>query len=194
MVKIARGALQTVVGVGLLCFLGISSSASELPQTEWNLETLARTHPNPESIARFLRDGVTPADDQDLFDRAEYWQTPEEFLMRRRGDCEDYALFSQALLARLGFEAFVFSLYGEGGYAHTVTVFKEKGRYQVLNQDRLIRFNAKTLEELASWIYPPWTWGAVVTRSGAQGRIIREIFKPLAGSPFLASRLIERSA
>lgn len=177
MAKIWRRVLQGIAGAGLSWIVVFPSSASEPSQGEWNLEAIVRSHPTPEAVARFLQDWATSASDQDLFGRNEYWQAPEEFLMRRRGDCEDYALLTQALLERLGFEAFVFSLYGERGYAHTVTVFKEKGHYHVLNQDRLVRFYAKSLEELASRIYPSWTWGAVAVQTRHQGRIVREIFK-----------------
>lgn len=137
---------------------------------------------------------MTPADDRDLFGRIEYWQSPEEFLTRRQGDCEDYALLTQALLERLGIEAYVFTLYGEKSYAHTVTVFKERGRYHVINQDHLIRLKAKTLEELASMIYPRWTWGAMAAQRGHQGRIIREVFKTSVANLIPTSELIDRSA
>lgn len=172
----------------------MTSSRAELSPREWNLATIARAHPTPESVAHFLRQNVALEEDSRLFGRVEYWQTPEEMLLRRKGDCEDYAILTQALLERLGFEAFVFSLYGRRGYAHTVTVFKDNGRYHVMNQDRLIRFNAKTLEEVASWMYPDWTWGAVAVQTGHRGRIVREIFKTSVGTQLVASKLIERSS
>lgn len=182
--KFWRGSLRVLMGVGLVCFFGVSSPASGPSPSEWNLETITRAYPTPESIAEFLRNQISFAEDRDLFGRSEYWQAPEEFLARRKGDCEDYAILTQALLKRLGFEAFVFSLYGERGYAHTVMVFKENGRYHVVNQDRLIRLQAKSLEELSDRLYSDWTWGAVVAQRGHQGRIICEIFKtPIETQP-----------
>ena len=182
------------LGIGLLCVAATFSFAFESTGFDSALEAILRSHPTPEAVAHFLRQNITSAEDSRLFGRAEYWQTPEEMLLRRKGDCEDYAILTQALLERLGFEAFVFSLYGERGYAHTVTVFKEKGHHHVINQDRLIRLKARTLEEVASWMYPDWTWGAVVTQRGHQGRIVREIFKTSVEAQLVASSLIERSA
>lgn len=156
----------------------VKNGYAESPLASPNsLDQVVETVNTPRAVARFMKEEFIFTEDPKPFGREDYWQAPEEFLVRRKGDCEDYALLTQALLERLGFEAFVFSLYGERGYAHTVTVFKEKGRYHLINQDRLIRLNAKTLEEVASRIYPYWTWGAVVAQRGHQGRIVREIFR-----------------
>lgn len=93
-----RRKLLIVLCSSYICFVGIPSFASEPPATEWNLERIARSYPTPELIARVLQKWMTPADDQGLFGQTEYWQAPEEFLARRQGDCEDYALFTQTLL------------------------------------------------------------------------------------------------
>ena len=79
------------------------------------------------------------------------------------------------LLARQGMRAFLFSLYGQRGYAHTVCVFVEDGRYNALNQDRLLRYRAVSLEELAGKLYRAWEWGAVAQRHGHRGRAVRVI-------------------
>ena len=155
-------------------------------QTPW-LETLSRTCPTPESLARFFQEQITFQEDIRLFGEVDYWQAPEEFLSRRAGDCEDYALLAQAVLRRLGFEAFVFSLYGENGYAHTVCVFTQDGRYDVINEDRLLRLEAGSLEEVATQLYPQWTWAAVAERSGTRGRGIRFIEHELKTSRHLST-------
>ena len=139
------------------------------------LASVARSCATPEQVARFLRDHVIFQEDMHLFGKADYWQAPEEFLARGRGDCEDYALLARALLSRQGVRAFVFSLYGESGYAHTVCVFMEGERYSVLNQDRLLHYRAASLEELAGKLYRAWEWGAVAERHGHRGRAVRII-------------------
>ena len=143
------------------------------------LQTLARAYPTPEQLANFLHKNVVFQDDVRLFGQVDYWQDPEELLDRREGDCEDYALLAQAVLLRQGVEAFVFSLYGEEGYAHTVCVFVDKGRYNVINQDRVVRYQARSLEDLATYLNPRWIWGAVAERMGHRGRAIREIHKSI---------------
>jgi predicted transglutaminase-like cysteine proteinase len=41
-------------------------------------------------IRQFLA-GCKYISDTDLFDKEEYWQPPEEFEQRKKGDCEDRA-------------------------------------------------------------------------------------------------------
>ncbi len=162
----------------LACALLLSGAAevsSDPARAENSMESAARACATPDQISRFLRENVLFQEDQSLFGQADYWQTPEELLARRKGDCEDYALLACDLLLRQGKEAFVFSLYGEKGYAHTVCVFVEGGRFSVLNQDRLVRYGASSLEELAGQLYSGWTWGAVAQRHGHRGRAARII-------------------
>ncbi len=156
----------------LMLILGMAPPAS--PQGG-RLEQIAQQCETPELLAVFLKERLTFRDDFLLFGREDYWQEPEEFLAQGAGDCEDYALLAEEVLKRQGREAFVLSLYGEGGYAHTVCVFIEEGAYHVLNQDRVIRAGAKNLEELADQLYPRWVWGAVARRAGTRGQAVRRI-------------------
>jgi transglutaminase-like putative cysteine protease len=140
------------------------------------LDQLAATYQTPGAIATFLREEFRFQRDEDLFGEVDRWQSPEEFLQRRTGDCEDYALLAQALLQRNGVEEFVFSLFGEEGYAHTVSVYRdEDGRYNVINEGKLRRYHAKTLEAVAAEINPAWTVGMIAEQDGTRGRIVREI-------------------
>ncbi len=113
--------------------------------------------------------------DRQLFGRDDYWQSPSETLRMGKGDCEDYALLAEALLRRQKIPAWVFSVYGPGGYAHTVCAFKENGRYNAINIDQLISYQAESLEELAGKIHPRWEWAAVAQRAGHRGKALRRI-------------------
>ena len=171
---------KTVLAAG---WLAIGLSLAAIPQVASSepsrpghiLQALAHACPTPEQLALFLHKNVVFQDDIRLFGQVDYWQDPEEFLDHRKGDCEDYALLAQAVLLQQGVEAFVFSLYGEQGYAHTVCVFVENGRYNVINQDRVVRYRAKSLADLATYLHPRWVWGAIAERVGHRGRAIREI-------------------
>lgn len=141
------------------------------------LDWVARSHPTPEQLARFLNTHLTFREDLPLFGQVDYWQSPEEVLSRGQGDCEDYASLATDLLGRQGVRSFLFSLYGKKGYAHTVCVFVESERYSVLNQDRLLRYRAASLEDLAGKLCRAWEWGAVAERHGHRGRAIRVIHR-----------------
>lgn len=146
--------------------------------SEFTLNHLAQTCSTPEALVRFLKETISFKEDPDLFGQPDYWQEPEEFLARRAGDCEDYAVLTQAILTLQGKEAFLLSLYGPQGYAHTVCVFIEGGRYNAINEDQLIRYRASSLQELATFISPVWSWAAVAEQVGHRGRAVRHIQNP----------------
>jgi len=148
------------------------------------LDALARRYQTPKAIASFLRSEFTFKQDWELFGQPERWQAPEEFLSRREGDCEDYAQLAKALLERNGYKAQVFSLFDDSGYAHTVAVYQdEDGRYNVINQDRLRRYRAKSFEKVASRLYPGWTYGGEAKQSGVVGKLVRRINNPRPAAP-----------
>ena len=143
------------------------------------VDQLASTYTSPEAVARFLQQDFTFTQDEELFGQEDYWQSPEEFVSRRRGDCEDYALLAQALLTRNGIRAYVVSLFGEDGYAHTVSVFLDgQGRYNAINQGTLRYYHAPSLEALASAINPSWTFGGIVEQDGTRARFVTELVNP----------------
>ncbi len=165
--------LSASLAAALFCVVAAPQAASEPGQAESPLDLVARSCSTPEQLARFLNAHLIFQEDLSLFGEADYWQAPEEVLVRGRGDCEDYALLADDLLKRQGRKSLVFSLYGPKGYAHTVCVFVEDGRYNLLNQDRLVRTGAASLEELAGKLCRDWEWGAVAERHGHRGRAVR---------------------
>ena len=64
--------------------------------------------------------------DQELFGKREYWQPPDEFEKIRKGDCEDFALWTWRQLLSMGYQArFVGGSAGRYGAGHAwVEVFK----------------------------------------------------------------------
>ncbi len=159
----------------LLCALPALLSAHEGRLTH-SLDDLARRYTTPTAVGAFLQQEFTFRRDEELFGQIEYWQSPLEFLQRRSGDCEDYALLARDLLLRNGMEAYVFSLFGTRGYAHTVCLFVDAdGRYNVINQATVVFYRAQSLEALAAQLYPEWTFGGIVEQEGTRGRLVREI-------------------
>lgn len=139
---------------------------------------LSSTLEGPKEIAKYLKENFKFKEDQDLFNTADYWQTPEEFLIRKQGDCEDYALFSEWMLKEKGLEAQVISFYGFDGFAHTVTVYKDGETFNVINEDRHYKYKAKSIEEALTRIHPFWTWGAVAKVRSHRGWMTKKIQNP----------------
>ena len=149
------------------------------PSTPALLDQLARTYTTPKAIAAFLHHGFTFQRDEELFGEADRWQAPEEFVARKTGDCEDYALLARALMRRNGIEAYVFSVFGKEGYAHTVCVFMDaRGRYHVIDGDTLRNLHVKSLDAVASWLYPAWTVGGIAEQVGAHGQMVEQLTNP----------------
>ncbi|MDO8730733.1 MAG: transglutaminase-like cysteine peptidase [Candidatus Omnitrophota bacterium] len=172
--------LSASLAVALFCVAAAPQAASDPGRAESPLETVAQSTSTPEQLARFLNARLIFQEDLALFGQTDYWQTPEEVLVRGRGDCEDYALLANDLLKRQGKKSFVFSLYGPRGYAHTVCVFVEGGRFNLMNQDRLIRTQAASLEELADELCRDWEWGAVAEQNGHRGRAVQIVRRETA--------------
>ena len=148
------------------------------------LAQLASTYTTPKAVATLLREEFTFKRDEELFGEADHWQSPEEFTKRKVGDCEDYALLAQAILRLNGIEAYVVSLFGQEGYAHTICVFKdERGRYNLIDVDKIRYPKAVSLQALASWLYPGWTSGGIVEQAGVRGRMVQPITNPHPVSP-----------
>jgi predicted transglutaminase-like cysteine proteinase len=150
-----------------------------IPAVESPVNQLAERYTTPKAIASFLKHEFVFRRDEAFFGEEDRWQAPEEFVARRIGDCEDYALLAKALLQRNGYEADVLSLFGEEGYAHTIAVYRdEDGRYNVINQAALKTYRAKSLEAALSAVNPSWTIAMVAEQDGPRGRSVRQISNP----------------
>lgn len=63
-----------------------------------------RTAPEREQLAAVndFFNGARFVDDRDLWQVADYWATPDEFLLRDAGDCEDFAIAKYFTLKAMG--------------------------------------------------------------------------------------------
>ncbi len=129
-----------------------------------SLQVLASQLNTPEAIAKYMWRHFQVESDRAQFGREEKWQSPEEFLTTRRGDCEDFALFAQQVLKLNGISSFLLNVYSDKT-AHTVCVFKEGGFYHVIDGTEVIRTKASSLDGLISEINPFWRESAIVRAS-----------------------------
>jgi Bacterial transglutaminase-like cysteine proteinase BTLCP len=67
--------------------------------------------------------------DKELFGKEDYWQPPDEFEKKRKGDCEDFALWTWRQLLHLGYDArFVGGSYGIYGRGHAWVEYFQDGK------------------------------------------------------------------
>jgi hypothetical protein len=146
----------------LLHIMSVAEAKAQPLDRSLSFQDLAFQLKTPETIARFLWENFAFEDDQRQFGKAEHWQSPEEFLKNHKGDCEDFARFAYEVFKLNGTTAFLLNVYGET-FGHTVCVFKENGKYQIIDGTEVRRYDAENLNDLAAQIYPFWETGAIVT-------------------------------
>jgi hypothetical protein len=81
-----------------------------------------------EEIRKFLIE-CEYVSDKELFDKEEYWQPPEDFENRKKGDCEDFAFWTWRQFMDLGYDArVVFGRHGRYGSGHAWVQFIQDGK------------------------------------------------------------------
>ena len=79
-------------------------------------------------VREFLT-GCKYVSDKELFGKNDYWQPPEEFEKRKKGDCEDFALWTWRQLLNMGYDArFVGGSCGRFGEGHGWVEYFEGGK------------------------------------------------------------------
>jgi hypothetical protein len=85
-----------------------------------------------QEVRKFLA-GCKYVSDEELFGKREYWQPPEEFEIRKKGDCEDFALWTWRQLLEMGYEArFIGGSAGRYGSGHAWVEYLQDGRWYLL--------------------------------------------------------------
>jgi Bacterial transglutaminase-like cysteine proteinase BTLCP len=71
--------------------------------------------------------------DKELFGKDEFWQPPEDFEKTRKGDCDDFALWTWRQFLALGYDArFVAGRHGRYGTGHAWVAFEKDGKHYLV--------------------------------------------------------------
>lgn len=84
-------------------------------------------------------------------DIGDYWQSPEETLERKAGDCEDFAFLNVAFLRVLGYNPRAMGLLYINGEGHAICLFMEGDYYSYFSNMILERTQVETMEELSNY-------------------------------------------
>ena len=83
-------------------------------------------------VRKFLI-GCEYVSDKELFGKNDYWQPPEEFEQRKKGDCEDFALWTWRQLMNMGYDArFIGGSCGRYGDGHAWVEYFRDGKCYLL--------------------------------------------------------------
>ena len=92
--------------------------------------------------------------DKEQFGKDEYWQPPEDFEKSRRGDCEDFSLWTWREFLAMGYDArFVVGRHGRYRVGHAWVTFKKDGKWYLVEPQ--FRFVGKTFPRLSTLRYEP---------------------------------------
>lgn len=79
-------------------------------------------------LRRFVA-GCTYVSDQKMFGQRDYWQPPEQFEQTKKGDCEDFALWSWRQLLQMNYPSrLVIGTAGRYGEGHAWVTFEKDGK------------------------------------------------------------------
>jgi hypothetical protein len=116
-------------------------------------------------VRRFLQT-CRYVSDMDQFGKRDHWMSPEEFERRRRGDCDDFALWTWRQLMHLGYSTrFVCGHSGRYGAGHAWVTFERDGRTFIV--ESLAAWIGATFPRLSTLRYHPRisvTWDGRVIR------------------------------
>ena len=119
---------------------------------------------SPEDYSRWLKKNIEYKKDEG----ADTWSEPEETLVRKYGDCEDFAFLNKAFLRVMGYKPEVLAVRrGTTGGNHAICVFKSGGSYLWFDNAKLKRTSASSLKEFGKYLARHYLCFRFVKISGA---------------------------
>ena len=100
-----------------------------------------------DAYIKWLEENVKYQEDED----GDVWLNEEKMLDKKKGDCEDYALLNIAFLRVFGYKPKLVIIKTSYG-GHAICVFEENGYYSWIDNNKLIRTEAKTFLEFSKYL------------------------------------------
>jgi len=123
------------------------------PMGRYVSQPLAVRCENVGDIRRFLMSCETVTDEEQ-FGKRDYWLPPEEFERCKKGDCDDFALWTWRQLLSMGYDArIVFGRAGRYGTGHAWVMYFEKGKCFLV--EPTFRVVGETMPRLSTIKYKP---------------------------------------
>ncbi|HEV3512641.1 MAG TPA: transglutaminase-like cysteine peptidase [Candidatus Sulfotelmatobacter sp.] len=126
---------------------------STFPMGRYISKPLSVRCQNIGDVRNFLL-GCKYVSDQELFGKRDYWQPPEDFEKQKKGDCEDFALWTWRQLLSMGYDArFIGGSAGRYGAGHAWVEYFQDGKCFLLEPQRCRV--GYTMPRLATLRYEP---------------------------------------
>lgn len=113
------------------------------------------TRPNPLMLQEYMRGNIKYSLEYEKDIESDYFQSPEETMRVKEGDCDDMAILTNNILTKWGYKSKVyFLIFKELTEGHAVTVFKGVVGYNMFD-NQFLRYTLKqTPIECIKELYP----------------------------------------
>lgn len=109
----------------------------------------------------------------------DYWQSAEETMNLRQGDCEDFAILAQAILGRLGINSQIAIVKFKGlNQSHAICIWQENGFYNFISNQTLIQTKAGSVKEAIEEKYPDWEQITFTSPKGEHLKVVKRDKSP----------------
>ncbi len=147
--------------------IGLCSMFCEVSTGTENIPEFIRT---PEDLTRWLA-----SEFQYRLELPDKWQSPEETINLRKGDCEDFAILVSEVLSRQGISSDILILKFKGLKAsHAICIWQEKdGTYSFTTNRKLCRTGALEVTSAVEKFYPDWEKIIYTDRTKKHLRVVK---------------------
>lgn len=160
----------------------VFSLSISLPASPYNTIDIPGHIKSPEELARWLHNEFTYE-----FQFPNHKQTLDETLSRRAGDCEDFALLSQAVLNRIGVKNDIIIVkFRQLSIMHAVCMFKQGAKYSLISNREIVRTHGRSINEGITEVFPDWEKLIYLASDGSWGRTIDRGYTGRMGSSMLS--------
>lgn len=115
---------------------------------------------SPDTLERWL---ITNFDYK--METGDNWKTPEQTVLDKGGDCEDFAFLVEAILKDLGYEAKPIWIYGKHkkgqiteSYSHAICIFKINDKWRYFSNTYYFSKEFDTIKDVVYNDCPQWKW------------------------------------
>ena len=104
------------------------------------------------------------------------WQSPQETIGLKKGDCEDFAILASEVLKHLGVDNDILIVkFASGRIAHAICAWKDKNRnFSFISNKKLFHTGEKTIECVIEKYYPDWE---TIILTNENGHYLRTLAK-----------------
>ena len=118
---------------------------------------LAEKCDTPDKIVAWVHRNIWYKKDEQVHGKKEYWQTSEETLRLKSGDCEDFSVLISDALTHLGIKSYVLAIQPEVGHGHAICVYGHNGNLYGASNDRTkYVLGGGDVQDIAKKVFKNW--------------------------------------